>query len=67
VERAMNRPLVLLLGGLALMLLGWFILFFILLGFLSASLTLSFTAYGMSFAGLVLGVVGVVEYRRRGD
>jgi hypothetical protein len=62
-----NRPLALMLSGLGLMLLGWFILFFILLGFLGATFALSFAAYGMSFAGLVLGVVGVVEYRRRGD
>lgn len=60
------RQALLLWGGLALMLAGWLALFAVLLGLVSASLALSFGAYGASFAGLVLGVIGVLERRERG-
>jgi hypothetical protein len=38
----------------------------VLLGFLASSFPLAFAAYGASFGGLVLGVIGVIEQRGRG-
>jgi len=47
--------------GLGLMLGGWVLLFVMVLRLFEPSLPLSFLGYGASFAGLVLGFVGLAE------
>lgn len=50
--------------GLGLMLGGWVLLFVMVLRLLEPSLLLSFLSYGASLAGLMFGLLGVIEVWR---
>lgn len=50
------------LGG-GLLVCGWLLLFLIVVGVVAPGFALSFLAYGVSFIGFVLGLIGLLEYR----
>ena len=51
-----------LLIGLTLMILSVILAFLMTIGVITPSFTLSFLVFGVSFAGVLLGVVGVAYY-----
>ena len=53
--------------GAALMLFGFGVVFAMVVQWLASSLALNFAAYGASFVGLVVGLVGLIGYRKRGN
>lgn len=50
-------------GGLMLV-GGWVLIFAILIGYVPATYFLNFFGYGVSFAGLVVGLIGILEHVR---
>jgi hypothetical protein len=59
---SIRNPLALMALGSALMIAGFLVIFLMVLRVLQPGFTLSFLAYGASFLGLLLGIVGVVEH-----
>jgi hypothetical protein len=59
-----TRPIKLIGLGLGLLLGGWVLLFVMVLRLLEPSLLLSFLSYGASLAGLMFGLLGVIEVWR---
>jgi polyferredoxin len=58
------RPVKLSGLGLGLLLGSWVLLFVMVLRFIEPSLALSFLGYGASLAGLLFGLLGVIELWR---
>ena len=54
------------IGGV-MSVVGWLIIFLIVLGHLPTSYALNFFGYGVSFAGLLLGLVGILDHIRPRD
>ncbi|OQA13394.1 MAG: hypothetical protein BWY63_03490 [Chloroflexi bacterium ADurb.Bin360] len=54
------------LVGLVLVVTGFVLPLLMVLGILKSTLPLNFIAYGASFAGLLLGIVGAALYAKRG-
>lgn len=59
-----RNPLTLIAIGLALLLLGFLLLLFMVIRLIAPSFGLNFLAYAACSAGLILGLIGVV---RRGQ
>jgi len=51
------------IGGV-MVVAGWLIIFLIVLGHIPASYFLNFFGYGISFAGLLIGLVGILDHIR---
>lgn len=49
-------------SGLAMMVIGWLILFFQVLRVMEPTFFASFLGYGLSFAGFIVGLGGVVRF-----
>ena len=61
-----NRPMILMLTGLALMLVGWAVIFVTVIGMLAAHYATLIGAYSASMGGLVVGLIGMLEHRQFG-
>ena len=46
--------------------IGWLVIFLIVLGHIPAGFLLNFLGYGASLAGLLLGLVGILDHIRPG-
>lgn len=60
----MRNPLRLIVAALVLLLVGVVLPFLMVLGLVESTLLLNFLAYGSSTTGLILGFVGIAQYRR---
>ena len=60
----MMRSTKMLWGGATMLVVGWLIVFGIVLGLLPASYFLNFFGYGLSFVGLLVGLVGILDHVR---
>jgi hypothetical protein len=60
----MSRPVMLMLGGLLLMLLGWFSALLMVMHVMPSTFFLNFFSYTVSLIGLMLGITGAVFYAR---
>ena len=59
----MNRKAWALMGvGITMMVIGWLMLFLQVLRVFEPTIATSFFAYGLSFAGFVVGLGGVVRF-----
>lgn len=58
------HPLRWMIAGFVLLVIGVLLPFCMVVGLLEPTLPLGFLAYGASFLGLVIGVIGVVYYAR---
>ncbi len=50
--------------GAIMLVVGWALIFAILLGYVPETYFLNFFGYGVSFAGLVVGLVGLLDHIR---
>ncbi len=57
-------PAALISIGFVLLLVGWAILFLTVIKILAPSFVLSMGAYALSFAGMLIGFVGLFEHRK---
>jgi hypothetical protein len=60
----MSRPVMMMLGGFLLLLLGWMLPLLMLMHVVPSTFFLNFFAYTVSLIGLMLGITGVVYYTR---
>lgn len=60
------NPTKLIVSGFLCLLVGWALLFLIVIEVMSPSYLMAFGAYGLSFAGMLIGLIGLFEYRRYG-
>jgi hypothetical protein len=60
----MSRPVMLMLGGLVLLLLGWFLPLLMVMRVVPSTFFLNFFSYTLSLIGLMLGITGAVYYSR---
>jgi len=51
------------IGGV-MVVAGWLIIFGIVLGYVPATYFLNFFGYGVSFTGLLLGLIGILDHVR---
>lgn len=58
------NPVKLIVVGLAFLLVGFLLLFFMVIRLIAPSFALSFLAYTACFIGLTLGLIGVIQRRR---
>ncbi len=58
------NPVKLIILGLAFILAGFLLLFFMVIWLITPSFTLSFLAYTACSIGLILGLVGIIQRRR---
>ena len=57
------KPITLMLIGVLLMVLSFLAIFGMVLRLVEPSFLVSFLAYGGSFAGLLIGLVGILNYQ----
>lgn len=55
------NPVKLIAAGLAFLLVGFLLLFFMVIRLIAPSFALSFLAYTVCSVGLILGLVGVIQ------
>jgi len=60
----MENPVRLIIIAFVLLIIGLVLPFLMVLGLVESTLLLCFLAYGSSTAGLILGFVGIAQYRR---
>ena len=60
------NPLAIILSGGALVLLGFCLVFAMVLRLIEAGFLVSFLAYACSVTGLFCGLLGVLQYQQRG-
>jgi len=59
-----QRPILLMLLGFLLLMLGWVLPFLMVLHVLPSTFFLNFFAYTLSVVGLVVGIIGAAFYAR---
>ena len=60
----MMRPMKMIWSGGVMVVVGWILIFAIVLGHVPSSFFLNFFGYGISFVGLLLGLVGILDHIR---
>ena len=60
----MSRPVMMMLGGFLLLLVGWILPLLMLMHEVPSTFFLNFFAYTVSLIGLMLGITGAVLYVR---
>jgi membrane associated rhomboid family serine protease len=61
----MSNPFRLIMIAFALLIIGVAVPFLMVIGILTSTLPLNMVAYSCSLAGLVVGFIGIAQYRRR--
>ena len=57
-----NRPLVMIILGFVLLMLGWILPFLMVMHVVPSTFFLNFFSYGVSLIGLILGIIGSSMY-----
>ena len=60
----MNRPVLLMVGGFLLLLLGWILPLLMVMQVVTSTFFLNFFSYTVSLIGLMLGITGAVLFSR---
>ena len=67
----MNRKAIILMStGFGALVVGWLIIFFLVIRLIELSFAAAFIGYGLSFSGFVLGIAGIVyffQFKKRRD
>jgi uncharacterized membrane protein YwzB len=58
------RSMKMIWSGGVMVVAGWILLFAIVLGYVPSTFFLNFFGYGISFVGLLLGLVGMLDHIR---
>lgn len=61
------NPIKLIWTGFLCLAMGWAILFLIVIDVIPPSFFVAIGAYALSFVGLIIGLIGLFEYRRYGS
>ena len=59
----MNRKAIILMAvGLAALVIGWLIIFFLVIRLIELTFFAAFFGYGLSFGGFIIGLGGIVHF-----